>query len=99
MSMPHTCICETCRREMMPMFIGQSLNGAPCPKTHLFNVNTCASCEVDRLRGFLIEIAGPGTMDEKTFFARQALDTHRVTVHGPQCLCSRCEAQRAVHTR
>ncbi len=57
-----------------------------------------AASEIERLRGFLIEIEGPGTMDEKTFFARQALETTRVTVHGPQCPCSRCEAQRAVHT-
>ncbi len=57
-----------------------------------------AASEIERLRGFLIEIAAPCTMDEKTFFARQALDTKRVTVHGPQCPCGHCEAQRVRHT-
>lgn len=65
---------------------------------HSHGLSDDAADEIERLHGFLIEIAGPGTMDEKTYLARQALDTKRVTVHGPQCLCSRFEAQRAVHT-
>jgi len=54
MSMPHTCICEICRREMSPMFLGMDLSTKPdvtafwCTKhgpiTTILADNKCPKC-------------------------------------------------------
>lgn len=55
MSMPHTCVCEICRREMSPMFIGMDLAKGPdvttfwCTKHGPCDVpNHCAKCETEK---------------------------------------------------
>ena len=52
MTMPHTCVCEICRREMSPMFIAgidysdpKMTAAAPAPDlTHIKTYEVCTKC-------------------------------------------------------